>query len=86
MSTTQKPREGCDWTDARCAELLKLETLLNAALLLNHSTNVLGNLQEVISLADELRKWGPKDRSSFINFLLDQAIQDRFPGEQKGGA
>ena len=89
MSTKQTPREGCDWTDARCAQLRKFETLLNTASLLNHSSNMLGNIQEVISLANELREWGQFDnndsRCSFINFLQDQAIQDRFHSERKGG-
>ena len=89
MSTKQTPREGCDWTDARCVQLRKLETLLNTAYLLNHRTNMLGNIKEVISLANDLREWGQFDTSeeqvSFINFLRDQAIQDRFHGERKGG-
>jgi len=83
MNTPQTPREGCAWTDERCEQFEKLERLVNVASLLNHSSNFLGHAQECIDLAGDLRKWdieagGP----SFLGFLRDQIIEDRFP---KGG-
>ena len=83
MSENKKPREGCAWTDDRCGQFRKLERLLNATSLLNHGSNFLGNVQECIELADELRRWEMETPSpSFVHFLHDQIVEDRFP---KGG-
>jgi hypothetical protein len=83
MSATRTPREGCDWTGERCEQLVTLIRLLNSVSLLNHSTNFIGNVQRCIELADELRSWKMDAPSAgFLDFLRDQAIKDRFPGEQ----
>lgn len=78
-----KPREGCEWTDARCEQFKLLERLINSVSLLNHSTNFLGHAQDCIELADQLRKWDIDNlESSFIEFMRQQIIKDRFV-EQK---
>jgi len=87
MSTKQAPREGCAWTDARCAQFEKLERLLNSVSLLNHGSNFLGHVAECIELADELRRWDVETPSpSFVAFLREQAIADRFQEEKGAGS
>ena len=83
MSTKEEPREGCAWTDERCEQFKKLDRLLSAVSMLNHSTNFIGHVQECIDLADELRRWDLDGLLvGFVDFLRDQIIEDRFP---KGG-
>jgi hypothetical protein len=83
MNTPKTPREGCAWTDERCEQFKTLERLLNAVSLLNHGSNFLGAAQECIALANQLRKWDMESGApSFVHFLQDQIIEDRFP---KGG-
>jgi hypothetical protein len=78
------PREDCAWTEERCEQFRNLERLLNSVSMLNHSTNFLGNAQQCIEIADHLRKWDMDlPAPSFMDFLRDQIIEDRFP---KGGA
>ena len=87
MESKKSPKEGCVWTDARCAQLAALEGLLSGLSMLNSSTNVIGNLQRVIKSAEDLRSWeigGGKDGESFIHFLNRMAIKDRFEEEKKG--
>ena len=51
--------------------------------MLNHGSNFLGHVSVCIDLADRLRRWDMDTPSaSFVDFLHDQAINDRFP---KGG-
>jgi len=84
MTEKQTPREGCEWTDARCDQFGKLERLVNSVSMLNRTTNFLGEAQECIALSDQLRKWDMEAiEPSFMDFLRDQIIEDRFP---KGGA
>jgi hypothetical protein len=85
MNTAElkKPREGCEWTDARCEQFKVLERLVNSVSLLNHSTNFLGHAQECIALADQLRKWDMDAlESSFMEFVRQQIIKDRFGEKQ----
>ena len=85
MSTKQTPREGCAWTDERCAQFETFERLLNAVSMLNHGSNFLGHVSECIDLADELRRWDMETPSpSFVVFLHDQALADRFQEEHGG--
>ena len=87
MSAKKLPREGCAWTGERCAQFEKLERLLNSVSLLNHGSNFLGHVAECIELADELRRWDMETLSpSFVHFLHDQAIADRFPEEKGAGS
>lgn len=80
MNTKQTPREGCAWTDERCAQFKTLERLLNAVSMLNHGSNFLGHVSECIDLADKLRRRDmDAPSSSFVQFLHDQIIEDRFP-------
>jgi len=78
MEVKHTPREGCSWTDERCAQFEKFERLLNSVSLLNHGSNFLGHVAECIDLANELRKWD-METPSFVVFLSDQAISDRWP-------
>ncbi|MFM7011959.1 MAG: hypothetical protein ACKO0Z_21960 [Betaproteobacteria bacterium] len=78
-----KPREGCAWDESRVAQFKKLEQLVNSVSLLNHGSNFIGHVQECIELADDLRKWDMEGlNSSFMQFMIDQIIKDRF-GEQQ---
>jgi len=80
-------RDDCSWTDERCAQFEKFERLLYAVSMLNHGSNFLGHAQECIDLADELRRWNVDTPSpSFVGFLRDQAIADRFPEEKGAGS
>jgi hypothetical protein len=84
MSEPKTPREGCAWTEERCEQFKTLERLLNAVSLLNHGSNFLGATQECIALANALRRWDVDGlSSSFVHFLQDQIIKDRFPEEPK---
>lgn len=77
------PREGCAWDDIRVEQFKKLERLVNSVSLLNHGSNFLGNVQQCIELADDLRRWDMEGlQSSFMQFMTDQIIEDRF-GEKK---
>jgi hypothetical protein len=84
MSEPKKPREGCAWTEERVGQFKTLERLLSAVSLLNHGSNFLGATQECIALANQLRKWDMwSGKPSFVHFLEDEIIKDRFPEEPK---
>lgn len=73
------PRDGCKWDESRLEQFKKLERLVNTVSLLNHGSNFLGNMKECIDLAEDLRKWDMEGlQSSFMQFMADQIIADRF--------
>ncbi len=78
MTAKKTPRPDADWSDARCAELEILGDMVNRLKALNHGSNFLANLQACIDDAEKLSAWDFGGDKSFINFLRDQAIKDRF--------
>jgi len=84
MNKPRKPREGCAWTNARVEQFKVLERLINSVSLLNHGSNFLGNTQECINLANQLRKWDLGEmEASFMQFMSEQIIEDRFGKDDK---
>lgn len=66
-----------DWTIERCGQLSKLGELVTTARMLNHSTNIVGNIERCEELATELSRFD----GSFMRFLNDVAIEDRMRRE-----
>jgi hypothetical protein len=84
MTEPLKPREGCAWTDARVEQFETLRTLLNSVGMLNSGSNFLGNARSCIDLANKLRVWSDDwGTASFISFLHEQIIEDRFGKDDK---
>jgi hypothetical protein len=68
----------CPWTDERVEELLKLERVLALAESLNRTTDVIANITQIEQMARELSFCDLSEcRSSFLNFLREQAIASR---------
>lgn len=70
-----------DWTDERCAEAEKLERLIGLCRSFNQCHGCLARLAEIEQMASKLSSTDfTKDaRSSFMSFLRELAIKDRFP-------
>lgn len=66
------PRKDARWTNERCEQLTAMWDLWRMARSLNHSTNVIGNIQQLEELALKIRDAG------FMHFLNDEAVRDRF--------
>jgi len=82
MTEKKTPRPDADWTGARCAELGILGDMVNRLKAIDHGSNFMANLRACIDEAEKLSSWDFGGDKSFIQFLRDQAIKDRF-GDSK---
>ena len=67
------------WTDERVAQLQNLTRCLRELADANSANNFLIRISEASEIAESLLYCSSLDRSSFIQFLTDMAIQDRSP-------
>ena len=70
------------WTDARCAELEILQTLLREVSSINNGSYCLGRIARCIELAKQLNSGSLRDGTeSFHRFLCNLAIAERKSNE-----
>lgn len=79
MNDDQKLNPDTVWDNSRILELETLQRLLFDSRELNTSTGIIESLSRIVTNAEYLLKTDfYKGRSSFIQFLRDQCIEDRF--------
>ena len=73
------------WDSSRCDEMDKLEALLHEVVAINSGNRCLERIALCISLAESLQRTDrERTRRSFVQFLNDLALKDRFPDPPKG--
>lgn len=78
--TTRTPREGAVWDDGRCIDLDTLGLLLHEVAAINSGSHCLCRIARCIELAGQLNRGDRSTgRQSFMQFLGELAITDRFP-------
>lgn len=79
-SETERVPTPTYWTDDRVAEFQMLQRLLNEVTLINRGSHVIERIQVCESIAAQLSgsDWFSR-RKSFMSFLSDVIISDRFP-------
>ncbi len=75
------------WDEYRCKEYELLCRLLNEVTLIDRGSNCLERIASCITLAEQLRDtdWNSGDsvRPSFVSFLQDRILVDRFGPDYK---